>query len=138
MHRLPSKGRVRRFRFVAILLVSRLLLIPATLVSLVCAILIQDRQSSYLALGIAGFSLITVILLWAISGRTNCPLCMTPVLAHKRCSKHRRARKLLGSYRMRAAAGILVKNSFLCPYCNEPTVMEVRDRTQSSRRYSRG
>ena len=33
---------------------------------------------------------------------------------------------------LRVALAILFKGSFRCPYCNEPTAMEVRDRTQYS------
>ena len=65
---------------------------------------------------------------WITSTRARCPLCMTPVLADKSCAKHGNARSMLGSYRLRVAVAILFRNQFRCPYCGEPTVMQVRKR----------
>jgi hypothetical protein len=50
------------------------------------------------------------------------------VLATKACSKHRKAKRLLGSYRLKAAVSMLTLGHFYCPYCNEPSVLEVRAR----------
>jgi hypothetical protein len=53
---------------------------------------------------------------------------MTPVLAKKRCAKHRRARTFLGSHRLRVAMAVIFTKSFRCPYCHESTALEVRER----------
>lgn len=52
---------------------------------------------------------------------------MMPPLHPKRCQKNRRARRLLGSYRLRVATGVLLRDRFLCPYCGEATKMAVRE-----------
>jgi hypothetical protein len=53
-----------------------------------------------------------------------------------RCAKHRKARRLLGSYPLRVAIAILFTAQFRRPYCNEPTAMDVRERIRDPR--SRG
>ncbi len=73
-------------------------------------------------------TLILVIFQLLVASRARCPLCLTPALASKGCSKHRSARRLLGSYRFRVAASILANGHFRCPYCGEPTAIEVRPR----------
>jgi hypothetical protein len=61
-----------------------------------------------------------------LSQRTKCPLCMVPILGNPSCVKHRRARKLFGSYRFRVALSALFAGYVACPYCQEMTSMEVR------------
>jgi len=65
---------------------------------------------------------------WIIAQQTKCPLCITPVLANKNCSKNKNAQTLFGSYRLKSSVGILFRDHFRCPYCNEPTAMEERKR----------
>ena len=67
-------------------------------------------------------------MLASLAAKTRCPLCLTPVLATKGCSKHRNARTLLGSHRLRVAMSVLFKGRFYCPYCHEPSVLEVRQK----------
>ena len=76
-------------------------------------------------------SFILVIPLWIQGYHTNCPLCCTPVLAPKGCTKHRDAKKLMGSHRLRVALAILFPNRFRCPYCNESTALEFHQTTRS-------
>jgi hypothetical protein len=101
------------------------------------ALLVSDHQLIMIAVGMMALSVTVVILQWLVAQRTNCPLCITPVLAKKDCTKSRHSRSLFGSHRLRTAMSILFKNSFHCPYCHEPTVLEVRDRHHHSR-YSKG
>ena len=65
---------------------------------------------------------------FVIGGRLKCPLCMMPPLANRGCARHRDAGRMFGSYRLVVAGSILIKDSFRCPYCGEPTVMEARKR----------
>jgi hypothetical protein len=51
----------------------------------------------------------------------RCPLCHAQPLLARFCVRHRKARKLAGSHRLRVAWDILRRNRFLCPYCGEPT-----------------
>lgn len=91
---------------------------------------LYENNKELLLQGVAAVGLTVTIAVtqWVLAARTRCPLCLTPVLARKACSKNRNARTLFGSYRIRVAAGVLFKGSFRCPYCNEPTAMQVRDR----------
>ena len=93
---------------------------------LIYAFIISDQELILIALGLILLTVLLVILQWLIAARTNCPLCMTAVLANKRCMKHRNARSLCGSHRLRVSMAILFTNSFRCPYCHEPTVLELR------------
>jgi hypothetical protein len=137
MHSLRSKSAIQRFRLAAFLFCTKVMLVPACAGFLVYSIAVHDQSLTLQALFATGFLVSAVILQWLLSQRTNCPLCITPVLATKNCSKSRHARKFLGSYRLRVALSIIFRNSFRCPYCNEPTMLKVRDR-RAYRPYSRG
>jgi hypothetical protein len=78
--------------------------------------------------------LLLVVISWMLALRTNCPLCMMPVLVNKRCSRHGKAKTAFGSHRLRVALAILFMNSFTCPYCLETTAVRVRNRREFSRR----
>ena len=95
---------------------------------LIYSIVIHDDELTLWAMGLVLLTTLTVILQWLIASRTCCPLCLTPVLAAKNCAKHRHARSFLGSHRLRVALAVLFRNSFRCPYCHEPTALEVRER----------
>lgn len=124
-------------RLAAILLCVKCLLFPIALGLMLCALVLQNRGLIHIAVGTLVVAGLVVIVQWILAQRTQCPLCMTPVLAKKSCMKHRSAKSFMGSHRLRVALTILFKGSFRCPYCNEPTAMEVRDRSHY-RSYSRG
>ncbi|MES2438175.1 MAG: hypothetical protein V4584_03875 [Verrucomicrobiota bacterium] len=128
MHRFQSQSTITRLRSAAFLICLKCLLVPAVVGLLIYSILRDDRQLTYVAIGLGGVTILVIIFQWILASRARCPLCMTPVLATKGCSKHRNARTALGSYRLRASLAILFKGSFRCPYCNEPSVLEVRTR----------
>ncbi len=124
-------------RFAALLLCAKCVMFPVAAVILIYALLLQEQLLLMVAAGSFLLGGLVVIVQWIVSQRTQCPLCMTPVLAKKGCTKHRSAKSFLGSHRLQVALAILLKGSFRCPYCNEPTLLEVRDRSQN-RSYSRG
>lgn len=126
MHRLRSKSAIYRLRFAALLLCAKCVLVPVAGGVLLYSLVVHDMKLTLIAMGLILLAVVVVIFQWLVSARTSCPLCMTPVLAKKSCTKHRHARTLLGSHRLRVAAAILCKNSFRCPYCHEPTALEVR------------
>lgn len=128
MHRFQSKSTITRLRFAALFICLKWLLIPATAGILVYSILQHDNRLTWIAMGLGFGTVCLTIIQWILSSRVRCPLCMTPVLAAKRCSKHRNAKKALGSYRLRVALTVLLKGRFYCPYCHEPSVLAVRDR----------
>ena len=138
MHRFPSKSTINRFRFVVALLVCfKFLAVPVVAGLLIYSFIQDDSKLTIIALCLGIACVLMCIIQWSLATRARCPLCLTPVLASNGCSKHRNARTLLGSYRLRVAAMILFRDSFDCPYCHEPAAMEVRSRQPrtQTRRY---
>lgn len=133
MHHPRSMTDVIRFRLAAALLIANFLLALIAAGFMFRSVVVFDKQLTLIGLGYLAFVLIMVVVQWIVASGTSCPLCRTPVLAPKLCTKHRRARSLFGSHRLRVAASILFTNHFRCPYCNEPTGMEVRSRIDRSR-----
>jgi hypothetical protein len=127
MHRLPNRSAVTRFRLAAVLLVLAWLLVPLGAGTLVYALMIHDQDVAMIAAIVGGTGLFLGISQLVVAAKARCPLCMTPSLINKGCSKHRNSRRLFGSYRLRAAVSVLARGHFRCPYCNEPTVMEPRN-----------
>ena len=128
MHRFQSKSTIKRFRFASLLICGLCLLVPLVVVVLADAIFRNDPRQMIVAMGLGGLAVLVGILQWVVASRTRCPLCMTAVLATKGCSKHRHAQTFCGSHRLRVALAVLFRGSFTCPYCHEPSVMEVRHR----------
>ena len=102
----------------------------ATVVLLAWSLLVDDRKMTTVAISVGGLAIFIFVVQCILATRALCPLCMTPVLASKACSKHRNARTLMGSHRLRVAVAVLFKGSFTCPYCHESSVLEVRERNQ--------
>ena len=123
---------ISRFRWSSFLFLLRHVLVLAGVVLLGHALYMDDRDQVFLGVGLLAASLLAAILQWILAARVRCPLCMTQVLAHKSCSKHRTARTLLGSHRLRVSFTVLFRGYFRCPYCGEPTAMEVRRRRSRS------
>ncbi|MEO5915997.1 MAG: hypothetical protein ABIS50_17310 [Luteolibacter sp.] len=128
MHRFHSKSVIRRLRFAAFLLCLRYVLPVATVILLAISLLKNDHHMINVALSMGAVTIFSIIVQCIVATRALCPLCMTPVLASKGCSKHRNAKTLLGSHRFRVAVAVLFKGSFTCPYCHESSVLEVRPR----------
>lgn len=124
---------VIRFRLAAFLLIANFMFAIIAAVFLFRSVVELDQRLTMIGLGYLAVVLIAVVTQWVVASGAFCPLCRTPVLAPKLCTKHRRAQSLLGSHRLRVATSILFANQFRCPYCNEPTGMEVRSRISRSR-----
>lgn len=133
MHRFPNKNVVARFRLTALLFCAKCLMAPAISGLLLYSLVTDDLKLTRLSMWLLIVTILIGIVQWMLAARTRCPLCLTPVLAASGCSKHRSARRLLGSYRLRVATGILFRDSFQCPYCHEPAAMQVRVRGQPSK-----
>jgi len=126
MHRLPSKSAVRRIRLAALLLGAKCLIAPVAAGVMLYSLAVGDNELALVALTAALLAAPVVLLQWMVAHRASCPLCLAPVLANKGCSRHREARTLFGSYRLRVALAVIFLNRFRCPFCGEPTVLEVR------------
>ncbi len=133
MHHPRSTTDVIRFRLAAFLLIANFLVAMVAAGLMFRSVLVFDHQLTVIGLGYLAVALIMLVVQWIVASGASCPLCRTPVLAPKLCTKHRHARSLFGSHRLRVATSILFTNHFRCPYCNEPTGMEVRGRIDHSR-----
>ena len=130
MHRFSSIHALRRFRLAMLLLLAKYLVTPVAAGVLVYALVMQQQDLLIIGAWLAGAAVLAAILQWIFANRANCPLCLTSVLASRGCMKHRNSRKLFGSYRLRVALSAFFRGYFRCPYCNEPTSLEVRDRNK--------
>lgn len=127
MHRLPSDHIINKFRFAALLVVLSFLSVPAFIWLLFCGIFV-DKDWFFWAGGALLFFLFCIVTKFLIGSRLKCPLCMMPPLANRGCARNRAAKRIFGSYKLVVAGSILFKDSFRCPYCGEPTMMEARRR----------
>lgn len=116
-----------RFRLAALLLCVSGMVAPVAVGLLIESTMTHNPELTLAGSGLMVFCLVLVISQWIAASRAKCPLCVIPVLAPKTCMKHRCARPLFGSHRLRVALAILFKNRFRCPYCNESTVLEIRN-----------
>lgn len=128
MHRLPSHSIVRRFRVASLLVLLMFLSAPVALACIGYGFFSGEHRCLAIAGAVVAAGVFCMVLNFIIAGRLRCPLCMVPPLLNRRCSKHKEAKTLFGSHRLEVAQSILFKGSFRCPYCGEPTAMEVRER----------
>ncbi len=126
MHTFQSHHSVRCVRLAAWLACARCILVPVSFGMLVWAFVSYDRGLILKALVMAGVSVAVVILQWVVARESHCPLCRARVLGGSECARHRHARKLLGSCRLRVAVSVIALGMFICPYCNEKTAVVVR------------
>lgn len=100
--------------------------IAAAIAVLLASAVMADPRLSITGVALLGATLLFTLIQWMFASAAKCPLCMMPVLSRKGCSRHRHAKALLGSQRLRVALSILLKGSFRCPYCNEPTILRLK------------
>lgn len=128
MHSLPNKSVVRRFRLAAWMLLLKWVFVTGFLGLFGYAMWMDRMDLRYPALGLLIPALISSLFHWVLAIRTRCPLCFVPSFSHQQCAKHRKALHFFGSYRLFVALGVVFKGWFRCPYCGEPTAMQVRRR----------
>lgn len=128
MHKLPSSDTLRRFRVASLLILVMFVALPSAVGFALAGMLLEEMRWFVFAGVSVGIVLFCLTVNLALGARLRCPLCMVPPLQNRGCSKHRIAGRMLGSYRLKVAHSIMFKDSFRCPYCGEPTSMEVRQR----------
>ncbi len=133
MHRPRSISAARRLWIAGLLLLGSRLLAMVAVGLLLVSLPANNRHLMIVGAGFLIISFMLIVAQWISASHAGCPLCRTPVLAPMRCMKHRRARTLLGSYRLRVALAILFTEQFRCPYCNEPTAMDFGEKLSGSR-----
>jgi len=121
MHSPRTLSHARRLRFASLLLLGNRLLVLAASGLLLVSVFANDRHLLIFGSILVAVSLALILAQWIAASHAGCPLCMTPVLAPMGCMKHRKAKRLLGCYRLRVAFAIMFTERFRCPYCNEST-----------------
>lgn len=127
MHRPQSINQIYRFRLAAVLLCVRFFLLSAAFVLMLAGVCFYDPYLIYIGIGAGISGSLVTILQWMVACKARCPLCQTPILADKTCSRHREAKTIFGSYHARVTLAIIFKNQFYCPYCNESTKLQQRN-----------
>ncbi len=128
MHRLSSYLILRRFRIVSFFLLLMFLTIPVSIGVLGYGVFSKNIDLMRLAGMIFGLGICLKMLIYIMSARVKCPLCLGATFRNLGCTRHKSAVKLLGSYQADVAVSVLFKGKFRCPYCGERTMMQVRDR----------
>lgn len=128
MHRFRSFSSVFYLWVGSLTLVTSILGFIATVVLIVCTLIVRDRLLFQLSLGMIGFVIFNGITHLVISHWVRCPLCHGKLLASQKCVHSRNAHTSLGSYRLGVAKGVLTRGHFRCPYCGEPCECVSRDR----------
>jgi Na+-transporting NADH:ubiquinone oxidoreductase subunit NqrB len=127
MHRPRHAHTIHSLQWAAFLLCLNRFLIVTTVLAVGALLVTGEARWSKLALILGGAVLVLALVQWICAASGKCPLCTMPVLSRKGCSKHRNARCVAGSHRFPVAFGVLFKGHFRCPYCNEPTMLALKD-----------
>lgn len=128
MHQLPTQGIVRRYRFAALCVVLKWILISVSSPCLIYAVMIDRRDIFLDSIGMLLAAGCTTIGHLIGGMRARCPLCFVPSFSHQQQSKNSRALRFLGSYRVFVAFSVLFRGWFQCPYCGEKTSIKARQR----------
>ena len=127
MHYLHSGKALVAFRFGALATLLFAANFAATLILGPVSLVTHDPKLLRWTLYVLGGLPFTGLLYMFFAVRARCPLCMNPPLVTRACQKHRTARTLVGSYRLRVATAVTLTGGFHCPYCGERTRCVVRD-----------
>ena len=133
MHKYQSTSSVRRLRLAALLMCVRCLVSVFSLVLLIDSLVLCDLDLALIGVGLIGVTLVIAGLQWIAAAESHCPLCRMTVLMNNKCAKHRRVRRILGSYRLPVALSILFRKSFVCPYCHEQSTLAVHKHKRETR-----
>ena len=128
MHRPRSQRSARAMRLGAGMLLFAVPVALLTVLVLGIAVYFREPQIAMVGLGLAGFTAVLLIAYRIFSASAHCPLCRAPVIGGSGAQRNRHSRRLFGSYRLRVASGIIVRNRFVCPYCNEATCCTPKER----------
>ncbi len=136
MHHPRSASAAQRLRLASILLLANRLLILPAVGMLLISFFAHDRYLTIFGSTLMVVSFLLLLAQLLVASQAGCPLCRTPVLASLGCVKHRKAKRFLGSYPLRVALAITFREQFRCPYCNEPTGMEIREKYRDQKSHA--
>ncbi len=127
MYHSHSNSDVRRLRIASLLLLVNRLLIVASIGLLLVAMFGNDQHLTFIGSALLAISFILIIAQRIAALHVGCSFCRTPVLGPMSYIKHRKARRLLGSYQLRVACAILFNDRFCCPSCNEHSSVHIKE-----------
>ncbi len=79
----------------------------------------KEVQFLYFTGAFAGASIITGFLALLTGTKCQCQLCQVSLMSYQKYSKHRNAKRLLGSYRLKLSLSVLTLNRYICGSCGE-------------------
>ncbi len=85
----------------------------------VYATVYYDLPTLYIAVITGAVWMISSFVYLLKANSLRCPLCLVPIYAHKRCTKNREAKQIMGSYRLAVSLSILCRGHYRCIYCGE-------------------
>lgn len=133
MYQSHSNSDVRHLRIASLLLLANRMLIVAASGLLLVAAFGNDRQLTIIGSAFLVISFILIIAKRIAALHVGCSLCRTPVLGSMSYIKHRKAKRLLGSYQLRVALSILFTERFCCPYCNQRSSVNIKETLLTAR-----
>ena len=133
MYHSHSNSDVHRLRIASLLLLVNRLLIVAASGLLLVSLFGSDQHLRIIGSAFLIISFILIISQRIAALHVGCSLCRTPVLGTMSYIKHRKARRLLGSYQLRVACAILFNDRFCCPCCNEHSSVYIKETLLTTR-----
>jgi len=119
VHHFGSSSSLRRLKWASVILLLTIPLCLALIGFLVRGLAFHDEQALKICLILLA-ALPCMGLLLAMTGFSlRCPLCRGLLMRRATCSVSSKARRTLGSLRLRIATGALFRGNFRCPYCGE-------------------
>lgn len=134
MHLSSPVSDFRRLRIASILLLINRMLLLAAVGLLVVSLFANERDLMIFGSIFVAISVLLLVAQWIVASQVGCPMCKTPVFSPIRCLKHRKARRLLGSYHLRVALAIMFTDRFRCPFCNQKSEVNLTDKVHINRR----
>jgi hypothetical protein len=77
-------------------------------------------------------ALLMALVFTAEAPGTRCAVCSASLFSGTGCMKHASARRLLGSYRLQTACGIILTGSYRCHHCGELVLLEKKPSPQDA------
>lgn len=125
MHKVRDKYRAKNLYRSSCFLISLWLLTPAIFGAAGYAYLEKTKDSIMILAGTVGLYLLTYLCFTITSSKCRCQLCQAKTMRSLKCTRNKKAKKILGSYRLPMALSIVFRGHFRCQYCGEPFTLKV-------------
>lgn len=118
-----------RLRIACTALVLKWLIGVGALLGLATGFIVDDHRMIIFSLIAVSACLLPAALSFILANELPCNVCSQPVLLTKRCRKHIKARRLLGSYGLGIAVPTLFTARYHCMHCGEKIPLGKRSST---------